>query len=255
MVLRNIKLTITYDGSAFHGWQTQANARTVQETMEAALEKMTGEDINLTASGRTDAGVHALGQVANFKTGKNIPLRGFERGLNSLLPPEIAVISAREVSPDFHSRTWAREKEYLYRIVLFNGKLPLLNQRAWIVRNRLRLDAMAGCAAFLKGRHDFTSFMASGSSVKTTTRTITGLEIEKTRNREYEPMDLDEIRIRIRADGFLRYMVRNIVGFMVEAGLGKREPSEVKEVLSSRDRSQAGPCAPARGLYLYRVFY
>ena len=255
MVPRNIKLTITYDGSAFHGWQTQANARTVQETMEAALEKMTGEDINLTASGRTDAGVHALGQVANFKTGRNIPLRGFERGLNSLLPPEIAVISAREVSPDFHSRTWAREKEYLYRIVLFNGKLPLLNQRAWIVRNRLRLGAMAGCAAFLKGRHDFTSFMASGSSVKTTTRTITGLEIEKTRNREYEPMDLDEIRIRIRADGFLRYMVRNIVGFMVEAGLGKREPSEVEEVLSSRDRSQAGPCAPARGLYLYRVFY
>ncbi len=255
MILRNIKLTITYDGSAFHGWQTQANARTVQETMEAALEKMTGEDINLTASGRTDAGVHALGQVANFKTGRNIPLRGFERGLNSLLPPEIAVISAREVSPDFHSRTWAREKEYLYRIVLFNGKLPLLNQRAWIVRNRLRLGAMAGCAAFLKGKHDFTSFMASGSSVKTTTRTITGLEIEKTRNREYEPMDLDEIRIRIRADGFLRYMVRNIVGFMVEAGLGKREPSEVEEVLSSRDRSQAGPCAPARGLYLYRVFY
>ncbi len=255
MILRNIKLTITYDGSAFHGWQTQANARTVQETMEAALEKMTGEDINLTASGRTDAGVHALGQVANFKTGKNIPLRGFERGLNSLLPPEIAVISAREVSPDFHSRTWAREKEYLYRIVLFNGKLPLLNQRAWIVRNRLRLGAMAGCAAFLKGKHDFTSFMASGSSVKTTTRTITGLEIEKTRNREYEPMDLDEIRIRIRADGFLRYMVRNIVGFMVETGLGKREPSEVEEVLSSRDRSQAGPCAPARGLYLYRVFY
>ncbi len=255
MAFRNIKLTITYDGSSFHGWQTQPNAVTVQGTMESALKRMTREDIHLAASGRTDAGVHALGQVANFKTGRSIPLRGFEKGLNSLLPPEISVIAAEEAEPDFHSMTWARQKEYLYRIICFKERLPLLHGRAWVLRDRLDIDSMLDCAGCFKGRHDFSSFMAAGSSVRTTVRTVTSLGIEKIQNLEYEPLALEEIRIRIRADGFLRYMVRNIVGFLVEAGLGRRKPAEAAEVLEKRDRTQAGPCAPPGGLYLYRVYY
>ncbi len=253
--MRNIKLTISYDGSGYHGWQTQANAVTVQETVETALEKMIHEKACLIASGRTDAGVHAAGQVANFSTSKDIPVEGFLKGLNSILPPDIAVLGAEEVDIEFHSRTWAREKEYLYRLILSGCRLPLLNRRAWVLRGPLDVEAMVSAAALLSGRHDFSAFMASGSSVKTTVRTVSGIALEETLNVEYESLGLKEIRIRVRADGFLRYMVRNMVGFLVDTGLGRRQAGEAAGVLEGKDRSLAGPCAPAGGLYLYRVFY
>jgi len=253
--LRNIKLTISYDGSGYHGWQTQPNAKTIQETMEKALAKMTGTEVNLIASGRTDAGVHAIGQVANFLTFTDIPATGFQKGLNSLLPTDIAVLFAEEVHADFHARKWAKEKEYLYRLVINGERLPLLHNRAWVLRQRPDIHEMRLCAKHLEGRHDFTSFMASGSSIKTAIRTVTLIEVEEGTNLDYASLGLKEIRVKVRANGFLRYMVRNMVGFLVEAGLGKRSADDVPIVLEKRDRNAAGPCAPAAGLYLAKVFY
>ncbi len=223
--------------------------------METALRRLTGEEPSLMASGRTDTGVHAIGQVANFFTSTAIPVQGFSKGLNSLLPADIAVLSAEEVAKDFHARKSAREKEYLYRIVFYEQRLPLLHDRAWVLRHRLDLEAMRLCAHHLVGCHDFSSFMASGSSVKTAQRTVSMIDIKRVVNQEYDLLGLEEIRIRVRSNGFLRYMVRNLVGFLVETGLGKRQAAEAVLVLEKRDRRAAGPCAPAGGLYLYKVFY
>ncbi len=223
--------------------------------MEAAITRMTGHKVNLIASGRTDAGVHAVAQVANFRTSTGIPPQGFMNGLNSMIMPGIAVIAAEEADPEFHARTWAKGKEYLYRIVMSGCRLPLLHRRAWVINKPVDIKAMKDAAAFLTGTHDFISFAKSGSSVKTTVRTISRIDLETVTNPEYTSLGLEEIRIKIRADGFLRCMVRNLVGFLADTGLGLKDPATTLDVLASKDRKGAGSCAPAGGLYLNRVFY
>ena len=253
--MRNIKITISYDGSPFHGWQSQNGQITIQGEIEKALLKLTGEKCNVISSGRTDAGVHALAQVANFKTKSNIPPEGFLKGLNSLLPQEIAILDVQEATPDFHARKDAIKKSYFYRIVSSKVRLPLVVKRAWIINKYLDLAQMEEAAKYLIGEHDFSSFMASGSSVKSTIRTIFSLELKRLFCPEYLEHEIPEIRIYVAANGFLRYMVRNIAGLLVEVGLGKRTPEEIPEILMRKDRSYGARTAPAQGLYLMKVFY
>lgn len=215
---------------------------------------MTGEAVALIGSGRTDAGVHAVAQVANFTTGSTIPVDGFLRGLNSLLPEDIAVTAAEEVPLSFHARRDALGKIYRYKIVVSQVPLPLHARGAWMVRQPLDLKAMREAARLVEGTHDFSAFMGSGSDVATTVRTVTECRVA-----QLQPsLCLGEtavLEVKVAANGFLRYMVRNIVGLLVEIGEGRRPPSQAAEVLASRDRSRAGRTAPPQGLYLWRVLY
>ncbi len=214
---------------------------------------MTGDPVSLIGSGRTDAGVHARAQVANFRTTASIPISGFLRGLNSLLPPDISVIRMEEVPLQFHARRDALEKEYRYTIAVAPVRLPLLAPTAWVLDRPLDLDAMSLAAAELVGTHDFAGFMASGSRVASTVRTVTRCRLVELESPMPEAGQL--LELRVAANGFLRYMVRNMVGLLVEIGLGRRPPEAVEEVLASRQRSMAGPTAPPQGLCLWEVRY
>ncbi len=253
--MRNIKLSISYDGSNYHGWQKQPGVATIQETVEHAIKKMVGHKVNLIGSGRTDAGVHAICQSANFFTNSGISSRGFEMGLNSLLPPDISVLKAQDVPKDFHARKSAVAKSYLYRIVISDKRLPLIYRRAWIVKEKLDLKDMILATKTLKGQHDFSSFMAAGSSVKTTIRHINHIEIRKTFCHEYLPFEIEEYQIRVKANGFLKYMVRNITGLLKEIGTGRLPWQMASRILKARDRTAAPSTAPAHGLYLEQVEY
>ncbi len=252
---RNIRLDVSYDGSNYHGWQRQKGQKSIQETLEVAISKMTGENITLIGSGRTDAGVHAICQTANFLTCSNIPLKGFEKGLNSLLPPDIAVLSAKEVPSDFHARKSARSKTYRYRLVVSEKRLALIHRRAWITGESLRLASMQEAARFLVGTHDFSSFMAAGSNVSSTTRTINTIEIRQTLCPEYLPLEFREFQIEINANGFLRYMVRNISALLKEVGCGRLSSRDANAIVKARDRAASPPTAPPWGLYLVKVDY
>ncbi len=254
--MRNIKLTISYDGSEFHGWQRQPGVRTVQECIEIAISKMTGEDVSLLASGRTDAGVHAIGQVANFKTKSIIPLDGFLKGLNSILPDDISILDVQEMNLTFHARKHAREKEYMYRLIVSPVRLPLISKRAWVSRLNIDIKAMRDASKYLLGVHDFSSFMASGTSVKSTIRHLTKIDIKEMDCPEYDGIkEIREIRFFFRANGFLKYMVRNMVGLLWQVGSGKMPHSNVKDIIDKKDRNHGAPTAPAQGLYLKEVFY
>ncbi|MBW2055982.1 MAG: tRNA pseudouridine(38-40) synthase TruA [Deltaproteobacteria bacterium] len=245
--MRNIKLTIEYDGTAYHGWQVQPNLNTIQGTLQEKIGVIAGESVLLIGAGRTDAGVHALGQVANFRTESRRPLEAFRKGVNSLLPPDIAVRGVEEVSLDFHSRLDAKGKVYEYRILNSPVCSPIRRRFSWHVPQRLDLSRMEEAGRVLLGTHDFTSFRSAGSDNLNPLRTLTGLEILK---------DADGvISIRIRADGFLKQMARNIVGTLVEVGRGARDPEDLEEILRMRDRRRAGIAAPPRGLFLVEVEY
>jgi len=246
-VYRNIRLLLEYDGTHYHGWQRQVDAATIQQTLEKALECLTGEKVALIGSGRTDAGVHARGQVANLRTHSAIPLKAFHQGLNSLLPKDIAVLEASEAEPSFHARKSARAKTYEYRILNRPNRSPLNRHCAWWIAPPLDLAAMAGAAGFLPGEHDFTAFRASGSDNKNPVRRVLAATWRD------EPGGW--LSFTITATGFLRGMVRSLVGTMVEAGRGKAPPAELAELLASRARHLAGPTAPPQGLYLAEVFY
>ncbi len=228
---------------------------TIQGVIEAALEKMTGEHVRIIGSGRTDAGVHALGQVANFYTHTEIPTEGLLKGLNSLLPGDIAILDVSEVSPGFHSIRDSVCKLYCYRILAADTRVPLWRDRAWVLNRPLDLGSMKEAILPLRGTHDFSSFRASGSSASTSVRTVYLCEIESVTGEIFPPSRGIHYTFRIAADGFLRYMVRNIVGLLVQIGLGIRSSGDMTEVLASRDRSAAGLTAPAHGLYLEQVFY
>jgi tRNA pseudouridine38-40 synthase len=245
--MRNIRLLLEYDGAAYHGWQRQQNARTIQEVVETALAKLTGEAVKVRGSGRTDAGVHALGQVANFKTSSHIPLKAFYAGLNSLLPRDIAVLDAVEVPPDFHARKSARTKTYEYRILNRKEPSPLNRRYAWVVREPLDFAAMARAAATILGEHDFSAFRASGGSPGSACRRVQAAA--------WRQGEGGRLRFSITANGFLRGMVRSLVGTMVEIGQGKRPPEDLSDLLASGDRRLAGPTAPAQGLFLVEVIY
>jgi tRNA pseudouridine38-40 synthase len=244
---QTFKLVVEYDGTAYHGWQRQTSDRTIQAEIEKALAIMTRQKVALAASGRTDAGVHALGQVAHFACTTAITPVKFLKGLNSLLPADIVIISCEAVPATFHARYAARRKTYRYRIL--NRPVPTAvdTRFAWHLRQPLDLDAMQAAAGHLTGEHDFKAFEGTGSPRSSTVRTI--FRAELTRG------DADYLIFEIEGDGFLRYMVRNIVGTLVEVGRGKLTADDFKAVLASRDREQAGATAPPQGLFLVSVDY
>lgn len=244
--MRNLKIILAYDGSAFHGWQLQAAARTVQEAVEKSLRDILGHEVRVTASGRTDAGVHALGQVINFRTSSRIPAQGLLRALNSVFPPDLSAREVREVSSDFHARYLAISKKYVYIVDTSAILSPFLSRYVMHLPGGLDIRAMEQAAHALKGRHDFRSFMGAGSSAKTTIREIFDFEIFGKGSRVF---------FCIQGSGFLRHMVRNIVGTLIPVGLGAMAPRDVERVLGLRDRTHAGPTAPPQGLYLVEVEY
>ncbi|MGD2270724.1 MAG: tRNA pseudouridine(38-40) synthase TruA [Desulfobacterales bacterium] len=245
--MKNFKLTIEYDGTDYHGWQRQKSVRTVQHEIEKAVGTMTGRQIAVVGSGRTDAGVHALGQVANFKCATHLKPQEFWRGLNSLLPESIVIRSCEQVEQNFHARYDVKSKNYQYRIL--NRQLPAAIQRqyAWHIRQLLDLEAMNRAAAHLVGRHDFTAFEGTGSRRSNAVRHVVTASFFR-RNQDY-------LVFGIEADGFLRFMVRNIVGTLVEVGKGKISPQEFAEIIGAKNRSRAGATAPALGLFLVGVKY
>ena len=240
------KLTIEYDGTAYAGWQRQPDRPTVQQAIEAALQRMTQTETPVTGAGRTDAGAHALGQVVSFRSEKPMAPDEWMRGLNGLLPPDISVRSAEIMAENFHARYSARGKLYEYRILNRPDRSALERTRAWHVRKRLDVQAMRDAAGALLGRHDFSSFQGSPTDEKDPICEVRRLEIRQ---------EQAVIRFEAEADRFLKQMVRAIVGTLVEVGVWKRPPKSLKEILEARDRRAAGVTAPAHGLYLVRVDY
>jgi tRNA pseudouridine38-40 synthase len=246
-MLRNFKLTIEYDGSAYRGWQRQPNGPSIQSTIEDALKRMTRQTITLIGSGRTDAGVHALGQVANFTCDTRIEPDAFQRGLNSILPDDIVIKACNGVPTEFHSRFDVKSKQYHYHIL--NQRLPKAVGRhyAWWIRRPLDLEAMREATHYLLGRHDFKAFEGAGSPRSHTIRHIMRADFTD------QPNGI--IRFGVEADGFLRYMVRNIVGTLAAVGRGDIDASQFKAILLSKDRNKAAATAPAHGLFLVKVNY
>lgn len=244
--LRNIKLTIQYDGTGYSGWQFQKNGLSIQEVIQNVIKRITGEKISLIGSGRTDAGVHAEAQVANFRTRSKIPLEKFQLGLNTILPKDIVVIRMEEAPPAFNAQHDAKSKLYRYTIANNNFVNPLMRHYAAKCFYKLDIAAMRKAAKHLVGRHNFKSFQAKDVIEREPTRTIKYIKVAKRK---------DLIYIYIEADGFLYNMARNIVGTMIEAGRGKIDARTVKDILLKKDRRFSGPTMPARGLCIMKVRY
>jgi tRNA pseudouridine38-40 synthase len=244
-----IALLLAYDGSTFAGWQLQPDRPTVQGTVEQALGRLHGVDgrVAIVGSGRTDAGVHALGQVASYRPPTPRTPASLEAGLDALLPPSIRALRVAEAPGDFHACRSATGKTYRYRIVNRRVLLPFEAPWAWHVRVPLDLVAMRAAAAALVGRHDFAAFATSGSPSETTVRTLERLAVVERPGGTLE--------VEATADGFLYRMVRNLAGLLVDVGLGRRPPEDAERVLASRQRGEAGVSAPPQGLCLVRVRY
>ncbi len=244
--MRNIKLLIEYDGTNYHGWQIQPNGITIQEVLQKNLAIMTRQRVRLIGSGRTDAGVHALGQVGNFHTDSSIPVEGLRRGLNSLLPSDIVIKSVEEVAPDFNAQLMAKRKTYVYWIL--NREIPSALHRcySWRYPVPVDLESMQGAAQLLVGRNDFSSFRAVDADTGNPVR-----EVFRADWFDRSPF----LYFAIEADGFLKQMVRNIVGTLVDVGRGKISREEFKRILEARDRRQAKMTAPPQGLFLLKVDY
>lgn len=243
--MRNIRLVVEYDGTSLHGWQRQANAPTVQAHLETALAELLQHEVSVAGASRTDAGVHARGQVAAFKTERPIPLHGVRRGLNSLLPDSIAISDAREMPEDFHPRFSATGKHYRYSILRRADRSPRWRERAWHHPDELDLEAMRAGAAVLIGEHDFGAFRAAGCTAKTTIRRLDAIEIT----------DGEVVTLDVRGNAFLRMMVRILVGTLAEVGTGRFTVAQLAEILEAKDRTRAGKTAPAHGLELMEVRY
>jgi len=242
------RLKLEYDGGAFQGWQLQSNAPSVQQALEVAVEDVTGESIRVHGAGRTDAGVHALGQVAHLDTDTKLAPEALRKALNAVLPQGVSVLDIAEVDPRFHARHDAIGKLYRYRILNRSEPSPLRSAQTWHIRRELDLESMRRAALLLIGDHDFSAFRGTpgGSPQEETRRTLRKLDIQR---RD------DEVVVETEGRSFLRYMVRNIVGTLVEVGQGRRPVESVAELLESRDRGRAGPTAPAWGLCLDSVQY
>ncbi|MEJ2007859.1 MAG: tRNA pseudouridine(38-40) synthase TruA [Acidobacteriota bacterium] len=254
--MRNLRLLIAYDGADFHGWQRQPHKPTIQEVLETRIAEITGEPVKLYASGRTDAGVHAAGQVANFKTACPIPCANLVRALNDTLPTAIRVRKAREVKATFHARYSAKSKTYRYRILQAPVCPPFLARYVYHYPYALKSGRMAKAARLLEGEHDFTSFAGANGgdeSGREKREDSNVRRIFKSRIRMRKELSL--LVYEIRGSGFLHHMVRNIVGTLLEVGNGKLSSEDIPSVLEARDRSKAGPTAPASGLCLVRVEY
>lgn len=244
--MKNVKLTIEYDGTNYHGWQRQSNAKTVQEVIEKAIRGLTGEEVEINGSSRTDQGVHAYGQVANFFTRSSIPHDRFSYALNRMLPEDIVIRNSEEVSMDFHARYSSTGKKYRY--LIYNSRFPsaIFRNRAYHVSHDLNVDNMKKAISFFIGTHDFSAFKATGSSVKTSVRTIYDANLTR--------VD-DNIWFEVSGDGFLYNMVRIIAGTLVDVGMGRIKAEDIPGIIESLDRKRAGRTAPPQGLYLVEVYY
>lgn len=244
--MRNIKLTIEYDGTDFCGWQMQPSQRTVQGEIEKAIKIIAGKEIIIFGAGRTDAGVHANGQVANFHIDSHIHSHRFAAAINSLLPKDVVIKESIEVDDCFHSRYNSIGKEYKY--IIYNDKIrsTLLRDYSYYVNYHLDIEKMYRASRILVGTHDFRSFMSSGGSAKKTIRSIHSLDMISEKN---------IIEITINGNGFLYNMVRIIVGTLIDIGRGRIREEELDNILHSKNRDKAGHTAVAKGLYLKKVFY
>lgn len=244
--MKRVKLTVAYDGTNYCGWQVQPNGITVQEVLNQCLSEFTGENIETIGASRTDAGVHALGNVAVFDTEMRMPGDKFSFALNQRLPEDIRIQKSEEVDADFHPRYVKSQKTYEYRIL--NCRFPIPTERFYshFTYIPLDVDKMKEAASYLIGEHDFKSFCGTGAQVKTTVRTVKEIQIEKSG---------DRITIRITGEGFLYNMVRIIAGTLMDIGGGLYLPEKMKEILEAKDRKKAGPTAPARGLTLMKIQY
>ncbi len=246
-MIKNFKIIIEYDGTHYHGWQRQKEDATIQGEIEKALWIVLHKRVTLNGSGRTDAGVHAIGQTANFHCDTDLGPETFQNALNSLLPEDIVIKECRQVDDTFHARYNVKSKIYHYKI--FNHSVPPALNRlyVWSIRKPLDTTAMRTAVSNIIGSHDFKAFEGAGSPRAHTTRLVMAADLVETENRL--------LTFRIEADGFLRFMVRNIVGTLVDVGLDKTLPAEFKQILKSRDRTKAGATAPANGLCLMEVKY
>lgn len=244
--MRNIKLTIQYDGTNYHGWQRQKNALSIQKIIEDNLGRILNHKVTLYASGRTDAGVHALGQVGNFHTTSKLTPDVIKKALNSMLPQDIVITESVEVEEKFHARYQAKSRVYQYLIWNYKIPSPFFRRYSWFVATKLDLVKMQEAGSLLIGRHDFSSFQGANRTESSPIRKIIKIEIK----------NIGRFLIfTIEADSFLRHMVRNIVGTLVEVGKGKLSLDDFKKIIISKDRTKAGPAAPAHGLFLREVKY
>ena len=244
--MRNIKLTIEYDGKEFNGWQKQPNKLNIQGEIERAIYNITKEEVDLIGSGRTDAGVHAWNQIANFKTNSNISIEKMAIAINSQLKNSIVVKKAEEVDERFHSRYNAKRKTYRYVINNTEYGSAIYRNLEYHFPIKLNVEKMQEAAKYFEGEHDFKTFKSSGTSGKNSVRTIYKAEVKT---------DGERILIELTGNGFLYNMVRIISGTLLDVGLGKIEPSEIEDIINSKDRTKAGKTLPAHGLYLVKVNY
>lgn len=247
--MTNYKITLEYNGLAFSGWQRQAPEAgpTVQGVLEEALSRLFDQSLTLHGSGRTDAGVHARGQVASFKTDNRRPLEAVIKGGNCLLPPAVAILDAREVDDDFHARFSARGKSYEYDFLISPTRRPLMENRAWWVGPGLDWKAVAEALPSFLGRHDFAAFQSVGSEVENSVREINQAVLSR--------LQPDIIRLTFSGSGFLRHQVRTMAGTMAEIGRGRLKAASLPDIIAARDRAKAGPTAPPQGLCLAEVYY
>ena len=245
--MRRIRIFVAYDGTNYCGWQIQPNGITIEEKLNKALNRLTGEDIRVIGASRTDSGVHALGNVAVFDTESPIPPERFSYALNQRLPEDIVVVKSDEVPLDWHPRYQVSRKTYEYRILNRTFRMPNRRLDTYFYHHKLDVDKMKQATSYLVGEHDFKSFCAVGAQVKTTTRTIYSCEVEKDGN--------DIITIRVTGNGFLYNMVRIIAGTLIRVGGGEMSPDEMPQILGKKDRTAAGPTAPAHGLTMMGIEY
>lgn len=255
--MRRIVLRLQYDGSAYNGWQIQPSGITIQGLLEDRLYRLTGERVKVIGAGRTDAGVHAVEQVAAFDSSSLLDARVIKRALNALLPQDIRITGISVEEGDFHPRYSAHSKRYFY--IIAEGKdIPVfINRYVWAVRTCLDLEAMRAAAEYLCGSHDFSSFRGAGCGARNPVRHVYRIEVARLKKATFffTEFPCNLIKLSIEADAFLRHMVRNIVGTLVEVGRGKIMPEAIKDILESRDRRLAGPTAPPQGLFLEGIIY
>lgn len=245
--MKRIKLVVAYEGTNYCGWQIQPSGITIEAVLNKALSELLGETIKVTGASRTDSGVHSLGNVAVFDTDTRIPPEKICYALNQRLPEDIVVQSSCEVAPDFHPRHCYSEKTYEYRILNRKIPIPTLRKDTYFYYRNLDVEKMKRAAAYLVGTHDFKSFCSIHTTVEDTVRTILSCEVEKAQD--------DIITIRVTGTGFLYNMVRIIAGTLVQVGVGEKEPEDILEILEKKDRSAAGPTAPAHGLTMIGIEY